>query len=257
MAIMAFLTRPGYAGPPAPEKIRIMYVTLQNPPFTLGKGTLIDWTRPGTTIELLKIAERNLNLKFEFKRVPWKRALMMTEANETDAIFHSSFKEERLKIGVYPMKNGKPDQERRLINNSYVLYKLKDSPLEWDGSKFTNLNGPVGAAIGYAIVGDLKKKGVTVEESKKTLNSMLKLVQRRLAAVAELENMADLTLADNPEKFKNIVKVHPPLRTKPYYLMFSHGFVKKYPQVAERIWDEIRKVRESDEFRDIFLRYTR
>lgn len=44
--------------------------------------------------------------------------------------------------------------------------------------------------------------------------------------------------------FKTIKKLTPPLKTKPYFLMLSHQFVKKHPIVAEEIWDMVEQVRE-------------
>ena len=237
------------------SKIRLLCNDFPCPPIILGEGAGIDWKKPGSTLELLQLVARNLNIEFEFKRVPWKRGLVLIEHNQADGIFHSSYKKERLKIGVYPMQDNEPNPDKRLLNMSYVLYKLKESPLIWDGEKFDHLNGPIGATIGFAVIDMLKEKGASVDESKRTSHNMMKLLVGRLAAVAELETMADAFLAGDPDKFKDVVKILPPLRTKPYYLMFSHEFVKKNPRLAEKIWDEIEKIRESPEFKRLFIKY--
>lgn len=65
----------------------------------------------------------------------------------------------------------------------------------------------------------------------------------------------DSLLKIAPEKFKRIVKVTPPIKTKPYYLMLSHQFVKKHPQLAEKIWDTIEIIRES-QFDRISAKYS-
>lgn len=236
-------------------KMTIVYISFPSPPMILGKGTKIDHKKPGTTIELLKLVERNLNLDIHFKRVPWKRCQFMLEMNEADGAFHASFKKARLKMGMYPMKNGKHDPDKRLTYQAYALYKLKNSPFAWDGKKFDNPEYLIGASIGSAIIDTLKKKGAIIDEGKNVPHCMMKLLKGRITAYAELETMADAYLARNHDKFKNIVKVSSPIKRKPYYLMLSHKFVKKYPGLSKRIWDEIEKVRESEEFNAIFMKY--
>lgn len=210
---------------------------------------------PGTLFELLQLTARNLNLDIQFRRAPWKRRLLEIEMNEVDGISFASFKKERMKIGVYPMKYGKPDTDRRTHTVAYYFYKLENSPFMWDGQAFHNLDGPVGVQRGAAIVGLLKAKGVRVEESKAARQGLMKLVKGRVAAYVEVGNFADVDLANEPEKFKGVVKIPTPIREKPYYLMLSHKFVKEHPQLAEQIWDEIEKVRESKEYKEIQKKY--
>ncbi len=238
-----------------PTEVLIIYDTKANPPIIMGDGTKINWDKPGTTIELLRLVGDRLGIKVVFKRVPWNRGLFLVETNQTDGIFHASFKKTRLKIGVYPMKGGKHDQSRSILTHSYVLYKLRGSPVQWDGKDFTNVEGPIGATFGFAIVGDLEKMGFKVEEAKTPENSLRKLIHGRIAAYAELEGIVDPILEKNRDQFGDIEKVYPPLRSKAYYLMFSHGFYKNNRKVAERIWDEIKTVRNSEHFKLIVKRY--
>jgi len=138
------------------KKITLVYEVKPNPPFYLGKK-MIDWKKPGITLEVMKLLETKLNIEVTFERLPWATGLEKVKKNIVDGVFHASFNEERLKIGVYPMRKGQPDTNRRLMTQSYFLYKRKKSPLQWDGKSFTNLDGTIGAINGYAIVGDLKK----------------------------------------------------------------------------------------------------
>ncbi|GBC63019.1 amino acid ABC transporter [Desulfonema ishimotonii] len=43
---------------------------------------------------------------------------------------------------------------------------------------------------------------------------------------------------------KNIKQLKPPLVSKPYCLLFSHQFYRAYPEVAEKIWDIMSRLRE-------------
>jgi polar amino acid transport system substrate-binding protein len=74
-------------------------------------------------------------------------------------------------------------------------------------------------------------------------------------AFATLENMADDYLIRNSDKYTNITKVERPLKTKAYYLMFSHKFVSGNPQLAERIWNAIAEIKESEAYKAIAGEY--
>ena len=231
-------------------------ITIGMCPSSLPPYCVDDQTKgPGMLFELLQLMARNLNLDIQFRRAPWKRRLLEMEMNELTGNSFASFKKERMKIGVYPMKDGKPDLNRRTHTVAYYFYKLEDSPFIWDGKEFHNLNGPICAQRGAAIVGLLKQKGVSVVESKAARQCLMKLVKGRVAATVEVGNFADVDLSNEPEQFKGVVKILTPIREKPYYLMLSHKFVKDYPHLAEQIWDEIRKVRESKEYKEIQKKY--
>lgn len=226
-----------------------------NPPYYLGSRTGIDWDKPGIVLEVYKSLENRLDVELHFTQNPWERGLRLLEANEVDGVFNASFRPERMELGVYPMKDGAADPNKRTFTNAYFLYKLKDSPLEWDGETFSNLDGEIGAVIGYSIVGDLEEMGVTVYEGQNQLDNLRKLARGRLTGVAGLETMNDLHLKAYPEEFKDIVKVQPPLAEKDYYLILSHQFVQQHPQLAADIWDEIERIRESGEYDKIAEKY--
>lgn len=249
------LSLPVSAAETVSKQITFVYEVKPNPPFYLGQGLSIDWEKPGITLEVLKLLENRLNIKVHFRRMPWARGLEEVRSNMADGIFHASFKKERLKIGSYPMRAGTPDASRKIMNQSYFLYKQKDSPLQWDGKKLSCLNGPVGAVIEYAIVGDLKKMGVQVDETTSQLSNLKKLAAGRIAAIADIETMIDFQIRSYPEEFKNIVKIYPPLKQTPYYLMLSHKFVQENPELSEAIWNTIKEIRETGQYNIIAQKY--
>jgi polar amino acid transport system substrate-binding protein len=235
----------------APTVITFSYEVKPNPPYYLGSGTSIDWDKPGIVLEVFKSLENRLAVQVHFVRNPWERGLGLLQANQVDGVFNASFRPERMELGVYPMKDGNIDPSKRTFTNAYFLYKLKDSPLQWDGEQFSNLNGDIGAVRGYAVVGDLEEMGVNVYEGPDQLDNLRKLAQGRLAGVADIGTMIDLYLRDYPEELGDIVKVEPPLREKDYYLILSHHFVQQHPQLATDIWNEIERIRESGEYDEI------
>lgn len=222
------------------------YEDKEQPPYYMGMGQDVLAINPGVSVEIVKLLEQHIpGLKVAFVRMPWKRCLSELQTGSTDGAFNASFKPERLEMGVYPMKNGEVDTSRRLTTISYSLYKMKNAALSWDGLKFINLTGMLGAPLGYSIVDDLRKLGAQVDEASGTRQNFEKLLKGRVQGVAAQDVTGDALLAQNPA-FKDIVKVEVPIVTKPYYLMISKQFVAKNPRLAETIWDTIGMLREKE-----------
>lgn len=218
----------------------------ENHPFITGNGEKINKEKPGVSVEILKKIGEGLGLKIKFARMPWKRVLSSIESGSVDGLFEISFKEERMKLGMYPMKSEKPDESKRIATIRYVLYTKKDSPVKWDGKNFSNLKRSIGAPSGYSIVDDLKNKNVKVETSPSTKNDMKKLLAGRIDGIAALEYAGDNIIKHDKELQKNIKKHEIPLAVKDYYLIFSHKFYKENKELAQKIWDEIETIREKE-----------
>ena len=233
------------------EPLRILFDVFENPPLINGTGTVIDPVKPGLTIELLRMASARSNIPIELSRTPWQRGLYLIETGQADAIFASSFVEERLRYGVYPLKDGRPDTSRKLFDQSYRLYVRVGSGVGWDGKTLTHLHAPVGATTGYAVVPVLRAMGVAVAEEPSHIANLRKLVAGRIDAYAELDTHIRPLLRGNPAEFGTIVELSPPVLTKPYYLMFSKLFYARAPEVAERIWDAIALVNQSSAYQDL------
>ena len=253
--IAAMTVADGAARADTPVRVRVVYEPRANPPRMLGVGTAIDWEKPGLTLELLRLVGARTGVEFVYERMPWKRALFLIETNEADGVFHTSFVPERMNVMAYPMKAGQPDVERAVFVQSNVLYKRAGTPVAWDGSVLTGADVPVGATSSYSVVSDLTRLGVPIEEANTLEQSLDKLLSGRIAAYAGLETMTDSVLASNPSKYGKLVKIMPPLITKPYYLTFSRGFYTEHRDVVERIWDAIAAVNASDAFAAIVRRY--
>ena len=51
-------------------------------------------------------------------------------------------------------------------------------------------------------------------------------------------------MSRNADPLPGIVRIEPPLKTKPYYLMLSREFKAANPELAEQIWNAIGELRE-------------
>jgi polar amino acid transport system substrate-binding protein len=233
------------------------YETRANPPRHLGEGTEIDWERPGLSLELLKRVGEELRVNLEFRRFPWKRGLYLVETGEVDGIFHASYKAERETIGVYPKTaDGTVDENRAVFVQSYALHVMRGSPVRWNGKALSGLGElAVGAVDGYSVVADLENLGVKVETGRYQEINLKKLVAGRIAAYADLENMAAAAIRMNPAAYADVVKLEPPLVSKPYYLLLSHAFVNRDPALAESVWTTIAELNADPAFQAVIDAY--
>ena len=234
---------------------RIVYNTTENPPRIMGDGISIDWSKPGVTIELLKMVEKRVGVQFQFKRMPWKRCLFMLEHGAADAAFHTSYKAARAEYGVYPTRDGKLDPSRSIYKLTYVLYAKKGSGVSWNGKTISNVSHPIGTQLSFAIADDLRKMGYEVEEEASVDTNLNKLDAGRISAYADMEKMVDNTLRKHNPRYQAIEKLHPPLSEKVYYLLISKAFAAKHPQLTERIWDALRDAQQTEAYREIVRKY--
>ncbi|MDM8523826.1 transporter substrate-binding domain-containing protein [Desulfococcaceae bacterium HSG8] len=232
----------------------LAYENKEQPPYYYGNTTRIP-SSPGITVDIVKQLENRIpGLKINFVRYPWKRCLLHLQKGEVDGLFKATYKLERTKTGRYPMRDGKIDPERKIAVMSNSLYKLKQSAIGWDGKNFSNVNGYICAPRGYIITSILKEINIQVIESDSSMSCLAKVMLKRVAAAALQTVTGDALFKTYPERFRHLEKVSPPLSTKPQYLMLSHQFVIKNPEMAERIWNAIAAIRQED-LEEIALQY--
>lgn len=239
-----------HAAEPAPV-VRVVFNTAPNPPIVYGTGTAIDPDKPSLIVELLRMVGDRTGITFEFQRVPWQRGLYMIEHGQADAIFAASVTEDRFRYGAYPMKAGIVDESRSIYQMSYSLFVRRGSGVHWNGHQISGLRAPVGAIPEFAVVPALREMGVALDLEPSAVGNLLKLDGGRIDAYAEIETLANAAIRANPSKFANIEKLSPPLRTTPYYLMFSKIFYQADPEIAERVWDGIAAVRASAAYQSL------
>lgn len=240
-------------GAPSGPVVHLAYEEKPNPPRYYGSSLTTDWARPGLTLELLRMVGTTLAVRFEFRRMPWKRALYLLEQGDIDGLFHASFKEDRMAIARYPMADGRPDASRAVFTQSYLFYARESSGVRWDGATLRGVETPIGAERGYSIVDDLERLGYTVDAEKDQRLNLAKLVAGRIDAYAGLEGMTGAILRSGD--YPTIVALAPPIVTKPYFLVFSHAFYDEDTALAERIWDAIGRLSNSPAFEALIPRY--
>ena len=183
--------------------------------------------------------------------IMWSRGLELIKAGLADGIINASYNDERAAYAVYPMKAGRPDPDKMLRLIEYSLYKNKNSTITWDGIAFDGIDGDIVSITSFAIVSDLRKMGIAVQEERNMAWIMRNLAIGKFKAAALQSKSVDEFKADNPDLQENIIKVEKPLMKKEYYLIFSKKFYQKRHELAKAIWDAIEEYSSSDEDREL------
>ncbi len=200
---------------------------------------------------LLSMVEKKLAMRFDIEALPWKRCLAAIAAGTKDGALSASFNAERNGFALFPMQaDGKtPDANRRIMFESYSLYRRKGDPLSWDGSKLTGMKpgGFVAIQLGYSISKDLQQMGVPYEESEKSVAPLLRKLEHKLVdAVATLTNDGDSGIT--ALRLQGVIeRIEPPLVRKPYFLIFSRA-AKLPTELPGRVWAALEEARESPEY---------
>ncbi|HEY6896022.1 MAG TPA: transporter substrate-binding domain-containing protein [Rhodocyclaceae bacterium] len=243
------------AAPAAGNVLRVTYPETENPPRILGQRDTVPTDKPGISVELLRMVAAKTGLTLNLARAPWKRCLSLLENGYIDATFHASYTEERAKYAVYPTRNGKLDVGRAIYLNRYALYVKRGSALRWDGQALSHVDKPVGTLAGNAIADDLQKLGVKVEQAPGLSNNMDKLKAGQISAYAEIESIGDDFLAHHRGEFPEIEKLPLPMAEKQYFLVLSKAYYRKNPVLAEALFDAVRDIQTTPEYRKMLQKY--
>jgi polar amino acid transport system substrate-binding protein len=205
--------------------------------------------RAGLNFELLKRVEAKVDVQFDFEKLPWKRCLAKLKSNQVDGAFSVSFSDERRQYGVFP-GNGEADSKMRMQMARYFLVRKKGGKANWDGTRFSQVDGRIAFQLGYSIAEMLQEQKMAVDESNDSpYNLGRKVLAGRVAAAAMFDS--DVEALMNGPLASQLEVVPAPLMEKPYYLMFSHSLVKARPDLAERIWASIEEVRNGREYKKL------
>lgn len=255
LILLVFIVTVSFANQIEPIVINASFKNKDYYPYCVGDGKNILTLNPGIAIEAMQSIEKKLNVKFNFTRDPWLRQKRKMQYNQIDMIFLASFEESRKQWAVYPTReNEVVDESKKIIDAAYVIYKLKESKLDWDGEKFFDLSGPIITQKGYSIVNFLKEKGVDVVENRSNTD-IKKLLLKKVEGVARHDTTFNHYFKSNPKIAQKIVKLPIPLKSKAYYLVSSHKFYNNNSTLVNKIWDELKNLDTSDKFKSIRNKY--
>lgn len=221
------------------QKINLLYDTKND--GTIYKNSI--WI-----VEMIKEAGQQHNIEVNFEGVPWSRALELIKTAQADGLINASYKKERAKFAVYPMKNNQLDTPKSLKAPAYYLYKRKEHPLTFDGKQLFNAKGKIGAIKSYAVIDDLKKLDADIDFGTNCASNLHNVFYKKTIATAELEQEANAIIKNHSYMAKELIKLDIPVRKKEYYLIFSKPFYEKYPNIAQAIWKSIEELKNTPKY---------
>lgn len=226
------------------DKIRLCQDEIEEAPWRTRDNN-------GLNTLMLRTVEARLGLALTIENLSWKRCLMMVQHGEMDGAIAASYREDRRVVGAYPATTAAqiPDRNRRMSGEAYFFYKLKDDPFDWNGSTISGCQHPVAAQMGYSAVARLQDKGVRVDDRERKPEHLLRKVVLGLDSAAVLAQGEGDKLLSDPRFAGKIIKLPTPFFHTDGYLLLSHPFVARDPQLAEKIWDSISSVRNSAAYR--------
>ena len=219
--------------------------THSQPPFFMGTGDTFSDENPGIIVEIIANAVKEAGLKPIFKRLPWKRCLNLLERNKVDGVFASIYLKEREILGRFPLKSGtldlttSPDPYRRLTRVVYSLFKHKNSSLNWDGNKLSNLQRSIGAPLGYVVVKKLKNEHSIEATTAHTIPEGFQHVALGHLDAYIIESNIGHNLIRELNLGDSLIEIKPSFAEYDWYLMISHKFYNANPELAEKIWSAI------------------
>lgn len=202
------------------------------------------------SFELLNQVAAELKLRFRYQSAPWKRCFADLQQNHYAGIISVSFKPERLEAGAYP-GGIKPDPGKALYVEKYIVVRPKGSHTSWNGKAFQSLQGSIGVQLGYSVADDLKRYGVPIDDGALTSVDVLnKLLANRVAAVVMLQGEFGALMAEGSNRRNRLEMLPTPFAEKPYYLMLSHQMIRSQPELSERIWQTIARLKVSSAYQE-------
>lgn len=254
LACSLLLSGPLWAAPPTPFKF--CYINAAQPPYYRGEGRQIPESRPGATVELLQQLDLTLpQLVIQFQRSPQRRCLYNLELGLVDGVIAGYERALKL-IGEFPQKQRQVDADFALNHSkSYCLLQRVESEAHWDGFDFRgDWALPIAVTQGDDIAGFLQQRGLRIYEVSNQEKALLLLQNNRVSGAALHCESATRRLDQSSLEFKDIRIQHPPLRIQDDYLIISTRFYRQHPDLSEKIWQELARLRD-DRYEQLYFDY--
>lgn len=229
------------------------------PPFVYGESTELQTPKPGLTVEGLQYVFHQIpDIDLKIERLPYNRMATSLKQGEYDCTVSIDI-ESVSSSGMLtrphrpPLsKDGKIDSQRRFSRSTLVVYYNAKKPIIWDGNKLTP-DIPVYSSIKEFNPAATTKGIKIISENLDLKRQIQQLAMGRIDAIFSLESLADpiIKIYANGEIRKNKI----PISVTDNFIVFSHQFYKKHPDICERIWNRGVGFRNEAEFKKIEQKY--
>lgn len=240
-ALILLLTVSSHAAP-----LKLCFEDVPQPPWTMPDGT-------GLNFELLKRVEKQLGERFDYEAKPWKRCIEEMRAGVVDGVIDAADSPERRAFSSPPtLADGKANPAAALCEDKFNVYMRLGSSASWDGKRLRSPNDMVVVPAGYVVGDMLRAQGLQVKEVVKSAFDALRMLANGSHSVAVLQGaLASELVKTNPLFRERIVEAATPYEVLPLYLMVSNKTLDREPARIKAIWQSIKVVRASDEYRKL------
>lgn len=239
VAALPFLTLPAQADEPT---LRICYEADEFKPYFNGVDQ-VPTSNPGLVIEqLLMPAAANAGFSLKLYRRPWNRCMNDMQNNLTDAILPATWTPERESWGRYPgpVRNqaGGVDPAYADWPVNYMIIVARDSPLEWDGSRFHNLKHGLGSPLGHLANQRLEQLGALQSSNIRPVTALNMIIHQRLDGYV-LEELIARALINQSGLQAQLKILQPPLFKADWYVPVTHKFYAAQPDRVWLFWENL------------------
>ncbi|MCV2351006.1 substrate-binding periplasmic protein [Paucibacter sp. Y2R2-4] len=201
----------------------------------------------GLHVEMVEAAAQSLGMKVHWRSLPWKRALLMVETGQADAVTYISRTPEREAWAVFVEGNQLSTAEVR-----FIARKDEAARMLFNGDVTTFL-----AQHSLVAVRGFQFGQVEIDRAKRIeASSMDDLVRRLLAghaSVAAVNWMDFNTVYQGRPEFASISSLQPPIASSRNYVAFSSA--RGHSALAQRFADALTRYRQSKAYAQLMKKY--
>lgn len=206
-------------------------------PYYFGSGQQVPTIWPGATVEhIQRLVAMVPELQLELVRYPWNRCLKYLQAGSVDAVV-ANYSENRETLGVFPKRDGKPDQSKMFTRQDVCLVTDKALASTWNG-RFFVIDHKVSAirqTPRVKLASEIEAKFNFVQASADA-NSLQMLAQGRVQVVTQVCKIMEQKVTAKSFNPQTMVMLMPPVDQLHGYLVFSRQFYQQRPEIAEQLW---------------------
>ena len=206
-------------------------------PFISAAGT-------GIADQLIRQAAQEIGVAVELHAAPLTRCREEIRTNVADGFPYAPYTPTLAGFYVYPMRGAATDAARAVNNGRSMVFRRVGSKVEWDGQRFSQLATPVLVPFGMVMLQDqLKALDIAIDNSGKTMETNFTKILAGRADVAVGTEYHGRELLAQPQFAGRIEELPVPFTEAPYFLVTSRHFYEANPQLMEKLWDAIGRIR--------------
>lgn len=237
-----------WAASPCPQVMRVGFINSPLPPYIQGAGADFE-DPPGLLVGWIREAVKRSQCApyLDLRRYPLgPRGRIELSEGRYDVASLIGDVAENTEVAVLPMRNGKPDLGKAILNISYSLYVRRgDKNMQWSG---TELLGPPGFKVGVSRARIpqmvLERNAWAAEVGPGSQNVLDMLIAGRTAVAL----LPDSFVTSMPAAARaNLERLGPVQERTWYFSGVGKEYYAKYPDFVHRYWTALCHIARADQ----------